>query len=348
MADLVLRPVFDPATSLGWKKGPIDGLSCLLRCVESILRAQGFDRLQVAQSLAIPLDVVGGRRDPGRYRAGQLRWRNAQDGAEHWDDLVAVVGDGTPVILMPDRYYWPGDEFEGKQHFLDHMVLVIGADADQLTVLDTDAPATDNFVRRIEITPSVVHSACRFATAHFDAPNDTPDSQRATLVEPMVRWLAEDLPAVAAFATRWEREGLTGPLARALHVLVLGELQPHLYLTGQAVRDAFPATADAAELAAAEAQSLGLALLGAHRYAGARASDRSVYRPVIPVFRRVEATLARFTGAACAELGLPGWSTRAGEVDDRMWNRVVRMQAWCFAEGAAAPDADTTKEERER
>lgn len=134
------RPVFDPARSLGWRTGPLDGLSCLLRCTEAVLRAQGFAPLDVARALALPVDLTGGRREPARFRSGRLSWRNAVDGREHWGELTRLVTEGSPVILMPDRFYWPGDEFEGRHHFLDHMVLVIGATATELEVLDTDAP----------------------------------------------------------------------------------------------------------------------------------------------------------------------------------------------------------------
>ena len=136
-------PVLDPNRSLGWNDGPLDGLSCLLRCVESALRAQGFDNLQVAQALALPLDLRGERRAPARYRHGRLDWRNATDGREHWAEFTALVGSGTPCVLMPDRFYWPDDEFEGVEHFLDHMVLAVAHDGELLEVLDTDASAAD-------------------------------------------------------------------------------------------------------------------------------------------------------------------------------------------------------------
>ncbi|MFG2611571.1 cysteine peptidase family C39 domain-containing protein [Streptomyces anulatus] len=329
------RPVFDPARSLGWRTGPLDGLSCLLRCTEAVLRAQGFAPLDVARALALPVDLTGGRREPARFRSGRLSWRNAVDGREHWGELTRLVAEGSPVILMPDRFYWPGDEFEGRHHFLDHMVLVIGATETELEVLDTDAPPEDGFVRRIPVSPAVVRSACRFATVHFEPPEDTADSLRETLVRPMTRWLAEDLAALDGFAERWEREGLTGPMARALHVLVLGELQPALFLTALSVRDTDPAVADAARSAAAASQRLGLALLGAHRYAGEEAQDRTVYRPVLSVFGSARRALAALVAVSS---GTP----EAGDgpprpADDRLWRRVEDMRAWCFAEDVTPP-----------
>ncbi|MBQ0983215.1 hypothetical protein KBZ10_01395 [Streptomyces sp. F63] len=335
------RPVFDPELSLGWRTGPLDGLSCLLRCAESVLRAEGFGPLDVARALALPLDLSGARRAPGRFRSGRLQWRNAVDGREHWAELERLVADGTPVVLMPDRFYWPGDEFEGKRHFLDHMVLVIGRAGSRLTALDTDAPAEDGYLRHIEITPEVRRGACRFATVHFDAPGDTAESLRTTLLEPMARWTADDLAALDGFAARWEREGLNGPMARALHVLVLGELQPALFLTSLSVQDTAPAVADASRSAAAAAQRLGMALLGAHRFAGEQAEDSSFYGPVLPAFDSVRTALARLVSTAHAELGLV--QDPPGRPDDRLWHRVERMRDWCFADAVAPPTTVTSE-----
>lgn len=340
-----LRPVFDPELSIGWREGPLDGLSCLLRCVESVLRSQGFSTLQVAHALALPLDLTGGRRESARYRDGSLRWRNAGDGREHWDELAELAAAGTPLILMPDRFYWPGDEFEGRQHFLDHMVLVIGHDGTALEVLDTDAPPEDGYVRRVAVTPEVVRSACRFATVHFDLPSGSPGALRRTLLEPTARWVAEDLPALRGFAESWERDGLTGPQARALHVLMLGEVQPNLFLTAMAVRDTEPRLAETAGSCAGSARRFAMTLLGAHRYAGEEATDRSVYEPVLPLFRSLETSLTRLASAAYRELDL-------GEVplaapDDRLRQRVERMRAWCFSEGVA-PDRTGMMEETDR
>ena len=336
------RPTFDPALSLGWKTGPLDGLSCLLRCVESVLRAQGFAPLDVARALALPVDLTGGRRESARFRSGRLRWRNAIDGRELWDELELLLAAGTPVILMPDRFYWPGDEFEGKHHFLDHMVLVIASNGTELEVLDTDAPPEDGFKRRIPLSPDVVRSACRFATVQFEPPRDTAASLRETLVEPMTSWLADDLSALAGFAERWERKGLPGPMARALHVLVLGELQPALFLTSLSVQDTAPAVAEAARSAAAAAQRLGLALLGAHRYAGEQASDSTVYRPVLSVFDSTRRALARLVDTSRGARGTGDLS--AGAADDRLWQRVEHMREWCFSEDVASPDPTKTPE----
>ena len=339
------RPAFRPDLSLGWRDGPLDGLSCLLRCIESILRSQGFGPLQVAHALALPLDLTGGRREPASYPTGRVRWRNAEDGREHWDALLELVRAGTPLILMPDRFYWPSDEFEGKQHFLDHMVLVIGYDRNELEVLDTDAPPEHGYIRRIPVTPEVVRSACRFATVDFAMPTGTPETLRTTLLEPMARWIADDLASLRGFAERWERDGLTGPLARALHVLLLGEAQPNLFLTALAVREFEPQLAEAADSSANVARRVGMALLGAHRYAGDDASDRTVYEPVLSVFRTLEASLTRLTTAVHRELGLG--DPLATDPDDRLWQHVERMQTWCFSENVA-PDRTGMMEETDR
>ncbi|WP_176737851.1 BtrH N-terminal domain-containing protein [Micromonospora inyonensis] len=306
--------------------------------MEAVLRAQGFNRHEVARALALPVDLTGGRRSSGAYRSGHLLWRNTADGRKHWSELTALVRAGTPVILMPDRYYWPGDEFEGRQHFLDHMVLVVAADDDCLVVLDTNAPAKGHYTRVVPVTPAVVRSACRFATAHFERPVDTAETLRLTLLEPTARWLVADLPAVAEFGEGWRVEGITGPLARALHVLVLGELQPNLFLTGAAVAEAFLAVAAAATAAADRAQSLGELLLGAHRYAP-DADDATVYRPVLGTYLDTEAALRNLCGLLQREVGEVDAAPVGHVRDDRLRQRVIRMQAWCFADEVAAPEA---------
>ncbi|MEV5821241.1 hypothetical protein ACFYMB_30520 [Micromonospora haikouensis] len=337
-------PVMDPGLSLGWDDGPLDGLSCLLRCVESALRAEGFDNREIAQALAVPLDLRGDRRKSSWFRHGRLDWRNAVDGHEHWDEFTALVAAGTPCVLMPDRYYWPGDEFEGVAHFLDHMVLAVAYDGEVLEVLDTDAPPADGYRRRIPVTPDVVRGCCRFATAHFTPPDDDAAALRATLLEPTAVALAEDLPALRAVARRWRRDGLTGPAARALHVVVLGAVQPSLFLTALAVEQAYPALATELLAASRAAQRLGRTLIGAHRWAGAQADDTSVYAPVLAVFEACEATLARLGDELHRQLDLPAPDPDADGDDEGVWRRIVRNQAWCYADRVAPADQHRDEE----
>ncbi len=336
-------PFFDPEASLGWRNGPLDGLSCLLRCVEATLRSEGFSNHEIACALARPVDLAGGRREPD-FRHGELRWRNAVDGAEHWGELRAVVESGRPVTLMPDRFYWPGDEFEGKEHFLDHMVLVFSFDGTTMRALDTDAPAQERYTRTIPITDSVVHSACRWTTVHFDRPQETLESLRTTLLEPMARWLAEDLAGLHGISRRWEETGLTGPVARALHVLVLGELQPNLFTTATAVGEFFPAVAVSAFRAAEKAQALGKLLIGAHRFGGDRPLDVGVYQPVFRSFGPLVSALTELTDVLHRELGLVRPAAR--ERSDVLWQRINGLRDWCYADAVAAPRFPQKAEER--
>ncbi|SCL18057.1 Glutamate-1-semialdehyde aminotransferase [Micromonospora inyonensis] len=331
--------VFDPALSLGWEGSPIDGLSCLLRCVEAVLRARGLTRLEVARALALPVDLAGRRRQPGRFRSGWLAWRNAVDGRTHWDEFRRLVRSGQPVLLMPDRYYWPGDEFEGRRHFLDHMVLAVGLNDTRLVVLDTDAPPADDYRRPLAVTPELMRGACRFATIHFASPRDTAETLRETLLAPGADWLSADMPAVSGFAESWRKQGLTGPLARGLHVVALGEIQPNLYLTSVAVAEEFPDVTAAAGRAAAGARHLGRLLLAAHRYAGDRPDDRSVYEPAIDSFLRLRTALDEYTDVVHHRLGR--YRTQRPGDPEALWKRVARTSRWCFAEDVAAPTSDT-------
>lgn len=339
MNDLGARGlVFDPATSLGWNDGPLDGLSCVLRCAEAVLRSQGYDQREVARAFARPLDIAGARTQPSRFRHGELRWRGAADGAEHWAELRELAAAGVPVILMPDRFWWPGDEFEGRRHFLDHMVLVVALDDRELVVLDSDGPPEDGYLRRFPVTAALVTGACRFATIHFDRIVDTPQTLRATLLAPMATWLAEDLPTVADFAARWERAGLSGPDARALHIHVLGEWQPALFTTSIAVADPHPAVAAAADEAARAARFLGKALLAAHRYGGAQPESVEPYWPVLGRFRAAAAAMRRLVEALGDEIGAqPSAATDPEGADDRLWRRVAATRGWCYADEVAAP-----------
>ncbi|SCG59275.1 hypothetical protein [Micromonospora halophytica] len=329
-------PVLDPELSLGWDDGPLDGLSCLLRCVESALRAQGLSNPEIAQALAVPLDLRGDRRRSSSFRHGHLHWRNAVDGRQHWAEFVALVESGTPCVLMPDRYYWPGDEFEGVKHFLDHMVLAVAHADGVLEVLDTDAPPSDGYRRWIPVTPEVVRGCCRFATVHVTPVPDDAATLRATLLEPTATALGEDLPALRTIERRWRRDGLTGSAARALHVVVLGAVQPSLFLIATAVRQTHPGLADELLTASRAAQRLGKALIGAHRWAGAQADDTSVYDPVLGAFTACEAALTRLSDELHRQLGLqPPPAADPDQDDDGVWRRVVRNQAWCYGDQVA-------------
>lgn len=326
------KPVLDPARSLGWRTGPLDGLSCMLRCVEAVLRAQGFDPLAVARALAQPLDLAGGRKQLTAFRSGNLSWHSEDDGARHWDRITAAVSGGTPVILMPDRFYWPDDEFGGQRHFFDHMVLVTDVTAGEISVLDINAPADDGYVCVIPVTPNVVRSACRYATAHFTYRPDTAQTIGTELLLPLAEWLADDLPSLIEFGQRWEQDGLTGPFARALHVLILGEAQPNLFLTAHAVDEHYPAAAAALFAAAEDARRLGLKLLDAHRWAGEDADDTTVYGPVLSFQHTLCDRLSDVDAELRRALDTP---VVTGQADDRIWRRLDRLRSWLFGESVS-------------
>jgi hypothetical protein len=123
-------------------------------------------------------------------------------------------------------------------------------------------------------------------------------------------------------------------------VVVLGELQPALFLLSVAVESDFAAVATSAAAARSSAQALGMSLLGAHRYAGAEEDEYRVYEQVLSSYDRTVAALAAFDATVAAELGLllpPAGG--ADGVDGRFWDRVARTEAWCFADAVAEPVA---------
>lgn len=140
-------PRFDQLGALGWQDRALDGLNCVLRCVESVLHFRGLDPLAVARALNGPVDPVG--RDLAKDFDGcRVDYRTEfDDGGRNVPFVLERLGAGEPVMVLPDRFHLPGDVYEGRFHFHDHAVLAVDwASRDSvMTVLDTDADPADGF-----------------------------------------------------------------------------------------------------------------------------------------------------------------------------------------------------------
>jgi hypothetical protein len=329
-ADLVgvSRPVFDPDSSLGWRDVALDGLSCYLRCVEAVLHYRGYDSDAVTQALAGPVDLLR-RRAGSDFDGCSVRWHNVDDGRKNWPEVYGALRVGDPVIIMPDRFYWSGDEFEGKRHFHDHMVLGVRIVDEMLFVLDTDAPPSAGFLRSIPIDDNTRRSCTRVGvvTAPPPPPAVTADALARQWLVPSVEMLTEDIATLERFRGDLTAEKLPYLAARGFHVLVLGDFQPVLFLFGSALgRDMSPhleGVVDAAVQAAAKAKRLGLLLLALHRF-----ERDDVYGMACDALASFTASL-RVLNARMAEAG--GFAVPPSPVDaPDLWERLLDVTGWCF------------------
>lgn len=326
------RPRFDPTSALGWNDIALDGLSCYLRCVESWLALLGYDPEALVWALAGPVDLLRRRRTGSTYDHCHVEWQFANDGRDNWAFVADRLERTEPVIIMPDRYYWPDDEFEGEEHFHDHMVLAFALQRDALFVLDTDAPPDDEFVREFEVDESVMRACTRIGLLHAapPLPHAAGAEQRDELLRMSVDLLATDIAVLRRFLATWDGRTMPYLLARGFHVAVLGDFQPVLFIFAQALsgdeRPEVQAVRGAASAAAAGSKRLGLLLLAQHRYR----SDR-VYGMCREAFARLIEMLDALLGRLCAAVQLP--MPDAPEPVDDFRSRLADVTELCFDPG---------------
>ncbi|MGY5125800.1 hypothetical protein [Streptomyces nigrescens] len=333
---------FDPRVALGWKDIGLDGLGCFLRSVESVLLHEGYDAAQVARGLSYPLDLVrrgewyGPESD---YPACRLRWVHEEQGADAWPEIERTLADGRPVVLMYDGFHWPGDPYEGEHHYHHHMVLAHRLDTDGLHLLDTDAPADEGYARRLPVTDRLVAGCNRYALFDHIAPPTRGGSVlelAEDVIAASVRPLAEDIAELRAFHRDvWSGARLPLLLAKGLDVIVLGDIQPQLFVLGHALDGSgearVQAVADALLAAARRAQKLGLLVMGLHRY-NAEGVYSLAHEEVRVLTDRLEEVLAAL--CACTDTAVPD-----AEGDGSRFVRRLRGEtAWCFGEGRPLPE----------
>jgi hypothetical protein len=323
-------PRLDRASALGWRDVALDGLSCVLRCVEAVLRWQGLSRDEVAIALGGPVDLLRRRRDGSHYDGHVVVWESADDEHACWDRLSRALGRGTPAILVPDRFHWPGDEFEGARHFHDHAVLAVELRDDVLLVLDIDAPAAGDYMRALPVTRSLRRACARWAVVRQTGrrPPATLERFTAQVLEPSQALLALDRAELRSFGERWRTGGLDDVTAHALHVAALGDFQPVLFLFAEAacrLPDAHALTplVELARAAARRAKSLGLLLLALHRE---RSSD--AYELALERFDAFGDAVEELWGALASRLGEDPYAPRepAGALEARL----RALGSYCF------------------
>jgi hypothetical protein len=330
-------PRFDSATALGWSDVALDGLSCYLRCVEAVLRRRGHSAAEVAVALGGPVDLLRRGRSGSSYDAHVVEWQVADDGREHCRRLAELVRSGEPAIVMPDRFFWPGDELQGRHHFHDHMVLAFALEDDVLSVLDTDAPSERGHVRRLPVDPNLWRACTRWGVVRPTAgagPRSAAEFA-ARVLGPSLRLLSVDLAELRSFAGRWHAEGLDETRAHAMHVAVLGDFQPTLFLFAEAARglegggELLASVVEPALRAAKSAKALGLLLIAIHRRPSARA-----YADAVGAYDRFLDAVDLLLDAIVDRLGVahPPPAIPTGRVEQRL-RELVR---YCFSEEPAA------------
>ncbi|MFJ1637809.1 MULTISPECIES: hypothetical protein [unclassified Streptomyces] len=333
------RPAFDPQRALGWRDVALDGLNCVLRCVEATLAQRGYTPQQVARCLAGNLGILG-RDMASEFPGCTLPWRFADgEGRRHWEFVRDSVSAGTPVIIMPDRFFWPGDEFEGRFHFHDHAVLAYDWDAGRgvLTVLDTDADPANGYRRELVDTPSLRAACTRVTTVEVTAPVDdrSPDAFGRQQIATRTAAVAAEAVALRGLFGRFRAEGLRGELGRGLHVLVLGQIQPLMFLYGEALTGAEdPAVQRVREAALAVSgatKRLGQALITAH----GRADRERAYEAALALSNRLVDAFDRLVAAMRDAGGSVADSPDPEEVGEALYARLIETTEKCF--GGAVP-----------
>ena len=315
------RPVFDPETALGWSDIALDGLSCYLRCVEATLAAAGSD---VVGALAAPLRLIGpaGQGLPnGEFPGCTVHWRQSPVGESLWTVVVDRLADGAYTVVSPDSYWWPGDELNGRVHGHHHMVLPVEVGS-QLTVLDTDSPAANGYTRVLAVDDDLKRSVNAIGLIE-------PTPGPTWTVDALIRESADagraDTAELRAMAQAWARVPPSPMLARAMHVLVLGEVQPPLYLFARALDGepdpAVVAVRAGALTAAARAKKLGLLLTGLHRFESA-----TLYGICLGELEQLVAGLDALCDA------MAGWrgSASSSDAGTRVAVRLDALASWCF------------------
>ncbi|CQR59636.1 hypothetical protein [Streptomyces leeuwenhoekii] len=344
-------PRFDQQGALGWRDRALDGLNCVLRCVEAVLRFRGLEPLAVARALNGPLDPVG--RDLAKDFDGcRVDYRTAfDDGGRNVPFLLERLAAGEPVMVLPDRFHLPGDVYEGRFHFHDHAVLATRWSPRDgvITVLDTDADPDDGFRRHWTLTPGLRALFTWVGTVAVTRPPDTTDPEEyfAARLHRDTELFSVGARALGELFDELTGTGLDPVTARALHVLVLGDIQPLLFLYGNALAGplepggatglppGMAAVRTAAFGARVCAKRLGIALITAHE----QSDPPAVYPRVLELARPLRTALDRLGEALCAAGGRDGLAD-AGAGDEaaaRLRERFAHIKGTCFplVEGAA-------------
>ncbi|MEV5678451.1 hypothetical protein [Streptomyces sp. NPDC052179] len=311
-------PRFDQLGALGWQDRALDGLNCVLRCVESVLAFRGLGPQEVARALNGPLDPVG--RDLAKDFDGcRVNYRtDFDDGSRNVPFVLESLSAGEPVMVLPDRFHLPGDVYEGRFHFHDHAVLAVDWSPEDsvMSVLDTDADPADGFRRHWTLTPALRALFTWVGTVSVTGEPDRRDPQEyfAERLDRDTALLSVGARALDDLIEELTGTGLEAVTARALHLLVLGDIQPQLFIYANALavppssgeQLVLPPELAAVRTAALEARvhakRLGIALIAAHE----KPDPLAVYPRVLPLSRPLRDAMERLREALVAAGGREG------------------------------------------
>lgn len=333
-------PRFDQVGALGWRDRALDGLNCVLRCVEAVLRYRGLDPLAVARALSGPLDPVD--RDLAKDFDGcRVDYRTAfDDGTRNVPFVLEQLAAGEPVMVLPDRFHLPGDVYEGRYHFHDHAVLAAhwSPESSVMTVLDTDADPDEGFRRNWTLTPELRALFTWVGTVTVtDAPDTSdPEEYFADRLDRDTTLLSVGARALGELLDELTDDGLGLVTARALHVLVLGDIQPQLFIYANALAvppargeplslpPEMAAVRTAALAARVCAKRLGIALIAAHE----QPDPLAAYPRVLELARPLRGTLDRLREALVVAGGQEGPADPGASA--RLRKRFAHIENTCF------------------
>ncbi len=259
----------DRSRALGWRDVSIDGLNCYLRYAEAMLQERGYTADDVVQELGGAItDRFESDGSPYLgFSAVSARWYVAPPGSSSWDRLAAAVEEGKALLVWPDAYFWPGDEFEGVRHVHHHSFLALRLDRDRLHYLDVESDERRGYRMDIRVTDDVRRACTRVLELHIPPPPRAIDE--AAVRDLLVRSLsplANLADQTSELAEAWV-EIVSRPLARAVDLWAISDVQPQPYLLAHMCeRIGFADVAACARRAAAQAKKISLFLYGLHRY----------------------------------------------------------------------------------
>ncbi len=319
------RIELDPRDALGWRDIPLDGLNCYLRSVEAILRSHGHRRDDVLAAMSGPVtdDMPADGSPWFRLNGSRAQLTAALDGGSLWPSIESDLRAGTPVIVFPDYYYWPGSRFRHRRHVHDHAILLTEIRGNSVEYLDIDAERRDGFRASVSVDDDVAQAFRRVLAVEPapPAPRQSPDELRrivAASVAPLTRWVQ----GVRALAAWWRDDAYPG-LAHAVEWWIFSDLQSQLFLMAEQCAEIDDGRlVPAARAATTQAQKAGLFLIAMNEY-----KSEAPYRLAGDDIALLGDRLATLAYAA-AEYVAGTVEFGADRNGEKLWRRLDALSRW--------------------